>query len=304
MFFYNKVFREEAVARRARPEPLDDRLQVTAPHEWMVLAGLALSLLAFLAWGMLGSVERGLVVKTVLVQSGERHSVVSPVSGIVVETLAESGELLDAGQAIARVRLPEAAREARITRRIVDAVEDGTRHAEGAAAALRKALFEAARNELEAVELLTGESIVAPSAGTLEARGLVPGRALRAGEAIARIRSVRDGPEGVWQAWALVSPQDARNLGAGMAAEVKVALPGSTGASTLQARVLEVSLRPAAVPEWLGDLGLSAPVPSHLVRLVLDDPPRLPFADGTDGVARIVLGKQSPAALLLAGGTL
>ena len=304
MFFYNKVFREEAVARRARPEPLDERLQVTAPHEWMALAGLALLLLAFLAWGALGSVERGLVMKTVLVQPGERHAVVSPVSGIVVETLAESGELLDAGQAIARVRLPEAARETRITRRIVDAVEDGAGHAEGAAAALREALFEAARNELEAVELLAGETIVAPGAGTLEARGLVPGRALRAGETIARIRSVRDGPEGGWQALAFVSPRDARKLDAGMAAEVKVALPGATGTSTLEARVLEVSLQPVAVPEWLGDLGLSTLVPSHLVRLVLNDPPRLPLADATDGVARIVLGKQSPAALLLAGGSL
>ena len=51
MFFQSKVFREEPVARRARPDPLDERLQVTGPHEWMVLAGLGLSLLAFLAWG-------------------------------------------------------------------------------------------------------------------------------------------------------------------------------------------------------------------------------------------------------------
>ena len=304
MFFYNKVFRQDAVARRARPEPLDERLQVTAPHEWVVLIGLALSLLAFLAWGVLGSVERGLAVKTVLVQPGERHAVVSPVSGIVVETLAETGDLLDAGQAIARVRVPEAAREARITRRIVDAVEDRIRHAEGTpATALREALFEAARDELEAVELLVGESIVAPSAGTLEAPDLVPGRALRAGETIARIRSVRGQPEGVWHALSFVSPQDARRLAAGMAAEVRVALPETPGTSTLEARVLEISLRPAAVPEWLADLGLSTPDPSHLVRLVLNDPPHLSLANGTGGLARIVLGEQSPAALLLAGGS-
>ena len=66
MFFQSKVFREETVARRARPDPLDERLQVMAPHEWMVLAGLGLSLLAFLAWGAFGSVQRHLSTEAVL----------------------------------------------------------------------------------------------------------------------------------------------------------------------------------------------------------------------------------------------
>ena len=87
-----------------------------------------------------------------------------------------------------------------------------------------------------------------------------------------------------------------------MAAEVLVALPGQPGSSTLDARVLEVSPRPAAAPEWLADFGLSTSAPSHLLRLALDDPSRLPLADGAGGLARVVLGKQSPAALLLAGG--
>ena len=90
--FYHKVFREEAVARRARPEPLDARLQVTAPHEWMVLAGIGLSLLLFLVWAAFGSVERRLSVEAVLVRPGERHAVTSPVSGTVVETAAAVGD--------------------------------------------------------------------------------------------------------------------------------------------------------------------------------------------------------------------
>ena len=143
--FYHKVFREEAVARRARPEPLDARLQVTAPHEWMVLAGIGLSLLLFLAWAAFGSVERRLSVEAVLVRPGERHAVTSPVSGTVVETAAAVGDALEAGQTIARVRPPEAERQARVARRIVGAVEDGMRRSEGAAAALREALLAADR---------------------------------------------------------------------------------------------------------------------------------------------------------------
>ena len=300
MFFYNKVFREEAVARRSRPEPLDDRLQVTAPHEWMVLAGLGLALLAFLAWGVFGSVDRRLSVRAVLVQPGERQAVVSPVSGNVIEVLADVGDSLEAGQAIARVRLPEMERQARITRRIAGAVEDGMWRGEGAApTAFQEALLASARNALGEVEILAGETIAASHGGKLVAHRLVPGQPVHAGETIAQLRG---GSEGAWQALAFVSSQDAGKLTAGMAAEVLVALPGQPDSSTLDARVLEVSPRPAAVPEWLADFGLSTPTPSHLLRLALDDSSRVALADGAGGVARIVLGRQSPAALLLAGG--
>lgn len=300
LFFYSKVFREEAVARRARQDPLDERLQVTAPHEWMVLAGIGLSLLAFVAWGTFGSVQRHLSFEAVLVQPGERYAVVSPVSGNVVEKLAEVGDTLEAGQAIARVRLPEAERRARITRSLLAAVEDGMGQGEGAAATLRKDLLAAARNELEEIEILAGESIVAPHGGRLVAHRVVPGQPVRAGETVAQVRGRS---EGAWQALAFVSPEDAGTLAPDMGANVLVALPGRPDPIALDARVLEISPRPVAAPEWLADFGLSTPAPSHLLRLVLDDPPRPPPADGAGGLARVVLGRQSPAALLLGGGS-
>ncbi len=296
MFHYSKVFREEALARRSRPEPLDDRLQVTAPHEWVALTGIGLALLALSAWGVSGRVERSLSVDVVLVQPGGRHAVTSPVSGDVVEVLAEVGDFVDAGQEIARVRPLEARREARITRRIVDAVEEGLR---GDAAAPREALLAAARDQLGAVEMRAGEAIVAPREGTLVAHGLTPGRPVRAGETVARIRGRS---AGAWQALAFVSANDAGRLAGGMDADVRVALPGRAVPSALAARVAEVSPRPAAAPAWLADLGLSTPAPAHLLRLVLNAPPDRPL-DGAGGRARIVLGRQSPAALLLAGGS-
>ena len=293
--FYNKLFREEAVARRATGDPLDERLQVTARHEWMVLAGLGLALLLLLAWAVFGSVERSLSVKAVLVQPGERYAVLSPVSGNVVEVLADVGDTLRAGQGIARVRLPEAERQARITRRILDAVRDGT--GDAAAAELRAALLTAARDEIEAVESRAAASIVARSGGRLVAHRLVPGQPVRTGETVAQVRGGSDDP---WQALAFVSPRDAGKLETGMEAEVRVALPGQPGDSRLEARVLEVSPRTVAAPQWLADLGLAAPAPAHLLRLVLSGRPRLPLADGAGGRARIVLGNRSPAALLLA----
>ena len=281
-----------------RPEPLDARLQVTAPHEWMVLAGIGLSLLLFLVWAAFGSVERRLSVEAVLVRPGERHAVISPVSGTIVETAAAVGDALEAGQTIARVRPPEAERQARVARRIVGAVEDGMRRSEGAAAALREALLAAARRELGAVERRAGESIAAPRAGELLAHRLVPGRPVRAGETVAWIR---DRSEDAWQALAFAAPRDAARLAAGMDAEVLTAPPGGPGPGALAARVLDVSPRPAAAPAWLAGLGLAPPAPAHLIRLEVDAPP-LPVADGAPVRARIALGRRSLAALLLAGG--
>lgn len=301
--FYSKIFREEAVARRSRPEPLDRRLQVTAPHEWMVLVGLGLSLLAFLAWGLFGRVERTFSAAAVVVQPGERYAVVSPVSGTVIEVLAEVGDTVERGQAIARVRLPEAERQARITQTIVSAVRDGMRDAESAE--LRESLIAAARSELAAVELRAGESIVARSAGSLVAYRLVAGEPVRAGQTVAWVRS---GSAEAWQAFAFVSPQDAGRLAPGRDAEapgrdaeVLVALPEQPGVNRLGARVLEVSLQPVDAPAWLADLGLAPPAPAHLLRVVLIDPPP-DLRDGADGQVRIMLGRQSPAALLAGGG--
>lgn len=290
------------MARRSRPEPLDGRLQVTAPHEWVVLAALGAALLVFLVWAVFGSVERHLSADAVLVQPGERYAVVSPVTGTVIEILADAGDTLEVGQAIARVRLPEAERQARITRTIVGVVEEEPRPAEATAAALHDALVAAARDELEEIELVAGETIAATRRGTLVAHHLVMGQPVRAGETVAQVRG---GSADAWQAWAYVSPQDAARLADGMPAEVLVSQPEQSGSGTLPARVERVeavSPGPGAAPEWLADLGLAPPpAPAHLLRLVLDAPPAAPLADGSGGRARVALGRQSPAALLLGG---
>jgi len=51
------MFRERALQRRARQEPLDDRLQVSAPHEWLIAAGLVLMLLVLVACVAFGGVD-------------------------------------------------------------------------------------------------------------------------------------------------------------------------------------------------------------------------------------------------------
>ena len=101
---FQTFFREKALARRSAREAVDARLQITAPHEWLLVSGLGAALLVLLAYGLLGRAERSLEIETVLVQPGERVDVVAGVSGVVVDVLAEVGDAVASGQAIARVR--------------------------------------------------------------------------------------------------------------------------------------------------------------------------------------------------------
>ena len=103
-------FREGALTRNAEPEPLDDRAQLTAPHEWAVLACLALVLAAIVAWGVFGSVERTVRSDGLLVLPGERHAVLSNATGVVVDVMTQAGERVDAGQPIARIAVSGADR--------------------------------------------------------------------------------------------------------------------------------------------------------------------------------------------------
>ena len=104
MQLFPTIFREKALARRAEREAVDARLQVTAPHEWLVVSGLGVALLVLLAYGVLGQAERSLTVDAVLVQPGERVDVVAGVSGVVASVFAKAGDAVKAGQVIARVR--------------------------------------------------------------------------------------------------------------------------------------------------------------------------------------------------------
>lgn len=55
--FRDRMFRERALQRRARQEPLDDRLQVSAPHEWLIVAGLVAMLLVLAAFAVFGGMD-------------------------------------------------------------------------------------------------------------------------------------------------------------------------------------------------------------------------------------------------------
>ena len=287
----SRLFRPKAVASKWQGEKLDDMLRVTAPHEWAIVIGLLLLLLGIVAWGLFGRIERSLAADCVLVRPGERHAVVSGVAGTVIDVLVSTGDRVKSGQAIARVRLPEVDRQARIARAKVELLE---KELAASATASTHETLRAARAELLELEAVAaaGDLIVSPHTGEVEALGLVAGQAIAASAEVAQIRQ---GDAHQLQAVAIVDPEQAQRVKTGMTA--RILLNTERGTSALEATVREVSPHPMGVPGWLAEMGL--PARGQLVRLDLGEPPPLATTNGLRGRFLIVTERHAPVFLLI-----
>ena len=287
------LFREEAIRSQGKTERLDVLPQVTAPHEWVVLAGLTLALLAVGAWSVFGSIERRLTTACLLVQPGDRHAVLAELSGTVTAVLVAPGDPVRSGQAVARVRRPELLRSMRIARARIAALE--ARPPGGGQ-------LRAARGELADLELVAaaGDVIASPYSGEVAALALTPGQPVAAGAEVAWIRT---GAAAGLEAVAFVAPAQAAQVAAGMAARVLAPGPDGRGASALEADVREVSARPASAPSWLAGFGLPAADPGHLVRLSLQSAPDRTPADGEPCRLDVVTRRQAPIRFLARAGS-
>lgn len=265
---FQTVFREKALARRAEREAIDARLQVTAPHEWLLVSGLGVALVVLLAYGLIGRVERSLSVETVLVQPGERVDVVADVSGVVVDVLSAVGATVARGQSIARVQ------------------------------GLRVLAAPRSETAQRGAHNFTTQDIVAPHDGELVTLVLAAGRRIAAGDLAARVRTASAGPV---EAIAFVTRGEAMQLAPGMPAQVRLVAPGAGAPRILPARVERVSPRVVSPAPWLTEFGLDPPVRAHLLRATLTDP-EPPVIDGAVGTLRIVLGHRSFASLLFGNG--
>ena len=295
----NELFRSNAVARAAQPEPIDYPLRVTAPHEWLLMAGLVVALLCALAWAALADAEQTLSGSGTLVRSGERYEVAAAVPGTVVEILTEVGDRVEAGQAIIRLRLPELdwrLRAARARVRLLEA--DAARDVAASGDRLDSELA-AARAELaEAAALEAASAIVqSPRAGEIAARHVNMGQAVRPGEKVAEVLTGSGRPEAI----VVIGQKQWHQLADGMEARVAVSLQDSPRPRILPAKIAKIASLPGSPPPWLSRFG-SRPGwpddrPGYLVRLALAaDLPQLP--DGLPCEVEIILARHSLLGLL------
>ena len=294
--FHDRFFREGALKRRSRPEPLDDRLQITAPHEWLIVAGLAALILAAVGYGLFGRIDRTANFQATLVAPGERHYVDAPVSGSVMEVLVRVGDKVVPDQAIARVLTSPAQYDESSILAIVEALDQNGLLMGRDRAETLQALLAANSAAGEAAAVV---EIVTPYEGQVAAMVVVDGQSVAWGDPIALIRAETAGTE---EAVALISSRDAARLRTGMDVEVRAHTPGQGGPLVLSGRLANVSARLDTPPRWLVDSSPNIPKQPHLLRVeLLDTGSGPPVADGTAASLRIILGSSSFASLLTQG---
>ena len=101
------IFRQVALERLSSPEQLDQLMRVANPTGWAALLALGLLLLAAILWGIFGSVSTKVVGQGVLLAPGGVNDVVSLASGQIVDIYFDVGDVIQAGQVVARIAEPD-----------------------------------------------------------------------------------------------------------------------------------------------------------------------------------------------------
>ena len=213
----------------------------------------------------------------------------------VVEVLAKTRDSVEAGQAIARLYLPEPHQDARLAQARVDLLEMQLASRGGDEVRDR---LRGAREELQALEVLarTAGIIVSPHAGELTTIDLIPGQGVTAG---AKIADVRTGSDHRLQAVSFVKPASARNMGAGLAARLRILSTGTGNDVWVpDAVIADISDGPTAVPDWFNSPKLPQSDRGHLVRFDFRAPQAVNLAEGQHCDIQVVTGRQSPLSLV------
>ncbi len=101
------VFRKVSLERLASPEQLDQLFRVVPPRSWIALSGFGLIIIALISWGFTGAVPTKVSGSGVLIRTGGVSMIAAPGSGRVVDIAVRPGEVVEAGQVVARIRQPE-----------------------------------------------------------------------------------------------------------------------------------------------------------------------------------------------------
>ncbi len=284
---------DQAAASRNKRRQYDALLTVAAPHERIIFIVTIVLMLVFLAWALFGRIEHGVTIDGVLIKPGSRHDVVSAEPGYLIEFFSFPGNYVKAGDPIARQSVPELAREVEALRRRVDLLErEAGQTGENSAllSSLRTTLLEMeARRDVR-------EIIVTHIEGEIMTLQSEPGKFVPAGSSVARIRSGPDAKAGLTHAVLRLPPGIAQRIQPGMQATVDVAIPGR-GTQILQGAVDSVTAGP--LPKWLATMEPVTEDALYRVHVVLHQEPGHPVSNGAACRVRIVLGEDSPTALLV-----
>lgn len=97
------IFRQIALDRLSSPEQLDHMMRITNPAGWLALLALAVLISAAIVWSIFGSIPTRISGQGILIAPGGISNVISLSGGQITDIYVDVGEIVQAGQVVARV---------------------------------------------------------------------------------------------------------------------------------------------------------------------------------------------------------
>lgn len=120
----SRLFRKVALERLASPEQLDQLMHVTDARGWIALVALGAVLSTAVVWGFVGRLPETVPGVGILVKSGGVTQVVPSASGRVADVAVSVGDIVRAGQVVARLDQPELANQLQAARGTLTALRE------------------------------------------------------------------------------------------------------------------------------------------------------------------------------------
>ena len=102
-----QIFRRVSLERLSTPEQLDHLMQVTTPKGWYALWTLCGILLIALVWSVVGSLPTDISGPALIMPPRGVDDVYAPAAGVIREVLVKEGDLVEAGDVVARMEQKE-----------------------------------------------------------------------------------------------------------------------------------------------------------------------------------------------------
>jgi len=101
------IFREVSLERLSSPEQLDQLLQVTTPRGWVALLGVGVLVAAAVVWSLVSVLPETVAGRGVLIKTGGVSDIAAVGDGRVVDVAVRAGDVVSAGQVVARIHRPD-----------------------------------------------------------------------------------------------------------------------------------------------------------------------------------------------------